>query len=69
MSSGHKSAPDVSMVNRQPGVGMNSDTLFLCGHKGPRAGGTYRKPGGWPQLWMRCAACETARKALAGTAA
>ena len=69
MSAGHRSARDVSMISRQPGAGMCSNTLFLCGHKTHRTGATYRRPGGGPQLWIRCGACETARKALAGTAA
>lgn len=70
MSSGNRSAADVSMVTRHPGQGMNSDTLFvLCGHKTHRTGATYRNPGGVGQLWLWCGACVAARKALAGTAA
>ena len=51
---------DLTLKQRQAGIGMSHHRLFLlCGHSGSITGAQYRKGLGW----MRCAKCHAARLA------
>lgn len=53
------SAADLTARQRQAGLGMSHARLFvLCGHKGGTSGAQYRRGIGW----LRCAACNAARR-------
>ena len=34
--------PDLTEIRRQPGVGMDTRLLFLCGHKALSTGGIFK---------------------------